>query len=183
MERDSEGIMKILRITLTILILGLLPFVVFTLVTSKTPILGGIQSFVVLTGSMQPSIPQGSILFSQKTPFYNKGDVISFEKGTNTVTHRIVDVRVENNALSYQTKGDANNTIDKELVSSKDILGKSIFFVPYVGQLVLFLKTFQGYALLIIFPTVFFIVFELNSIRKEIMKQAERKAMEKMQAA
>jgi len=170
--------MKILRITLTILILGLLPFVVFTLITSKTPILGGIQSFVVLTGSMGSSIPQGSIIFTQKTPFYNKGDVISFEKGSNTVTHRITDVRVKNNALHYQTKGDTNNTVDQELVAREDVLGKSVFFVPFVGQLVLFLKTFQGYALLIIFPTVFFVVFELNNIRKEIMKEAEKRARE-----
>jgi len=169
---------KITYTTLTILIFGLLPFVVFTLITSKTSFVGGIQSFVVLTGSMGSSIPQGSIIFTKKTPFYQKGDVISFEKGNNTVTHRIVDVRVENNSLSYQTKGDANNTIDKELVTQKDVLGKSIFSVPYIGKFVLFLKTFQGYALLIIFPTVFFIVFELNNIRKEIMKEAEKRARE-----
>ncbi len=175
-----RNVAKITYTTLTVLILGLLPFVVFTLITSKTDVIGGIRSFVVLTGSMGPSIPQGSIIFTQRTPSYQKGDVISFQKGNVTMTHRVVQV-IDAKGVSYQTKGDANKTADPESVSSKDVLGKSIFFVPYVGKLVLFLKTFPGYALFIIFPTVFFIVFELNNIRKEIMSLAEKKALEKMQ--
>lgn len=172
---------KIIYTTLTILILGLLPLVVFTLITSKTNIVGGIQSFVVLTGSMQPNIPQGSIIYTKDTNFYKTGDVISFQKGSNTVTHRITEVRVENNSFYYQTKGDANNTVDNELVAGSDILGRSFFYVPFIGSFVLFLKTIPGFTLFIILPTVFFILFELNNIRKEIIRQAEKRAMEKLQ--
>ena len=187
--------MKILHITLTILIIAILPFIVFTLITSKSSIIAGIQSFVVLTGSMQPAIPAGSIVYTRKTRLsarqaqnYEKGDVITFRHGNVIVTHRIyakIAKVNEKNAkeVFYQTKGDANKTVDQGLTAQKDILGKSIFYVPFIGRLVLFLKTFPGYALLIIFPTAFFIVFELNNIRKEIIKQAEKKAMEKMQTA
>ena len=175
-----KTISEILYTSLTILILGLLPFIVFTLVTSKTDRLGGIQSFVVLSGSMEPKIPAGSIIFTQKSQSYKIGDVISYRNGNSTVTHRIIHGEVNNNSFSYYTKGDANNSIDSEVVAQKDVLGKSIFFVPLVGKFVLFLKSFPGYALFIIFPTVFFIVFEANNIRKEITRHAERKAIERM---
>ena len=174
-----KTIKKILHIKLTIIVLLLLPFVIFTLITSKTPLIGGIQSFVVLTGSMQPTIPAGSIVFTQKAT-YQKNDVIAFQQGNVTITHRIVGVKKEENQLIYATKGDANKTVDETFVSQKDILGKTIFSIPYIGKFVLFLKTLPGFALFIIFPTIFFITFELNAVRKEIIKQAERKAMEKM---
>lgn len=173
--KNMNTIKNTVRVTITSFIFLIVPFVVFTLVTSKTDVIAGIRSFVVLTGSMSPSIPQGSIIYTRKTLNYKTGDVITFKRENNIVTHRIYNK--DSKGFTYQTKGDANNTVDSELVSSKEVLGKSIFFVPYVGILVLFLKTFPGYALFIIFPTVFFIVFELNNIRKEIMKQAEKKAM------
>jgi len=186
-RNDREEIMKliseILYAALTILILVLLPFIVFTLVTSKTDRLGGIQSFVVLSGSMEPSIPAGSIIYAKDAKEFHIGDVISFKKGSDIVTHRIVHGEKTDNKFSYYTKGDANNNIDSEVVAQKDVLGKSIFFVPFVGKFVLFLKSFPGYALFIIFPTVFFIVFEANNIRKEITRHAEKRAIQKLQAA
>lgn len=175
-------IKKILHIKLTILVLLLLPLVIFTLITSKTPVIAGIQSFVVLTGSMSPTIAQGSMVFIQKHPVYRKGDVVSYKRGNVIITHRIVGGEKQANGIVYRTKGDANTTLDQKEVAEKDVLGKAIFYVPYIGKLVLFLKTFQGFALFIIFPTVLFIVFELNVLRKEVIAHAEKKAMERMGA-
>src|SRR3989344_1801593 len=134
-------VLNILQTILTVIIFILLPLVVFTLVSSKTEFLG-FRSFVVLTGSMSPLIPTGSIIFSQNTKNYRTGDIISFEKGSVTVTHRIIDVVDKDGkhisslaspmggskpadifyqqavsaaeSYAYKTQGDANNVADSE---------------------------------------------------------------------
>src|SRR3989344_3978390 len=173
-------IKKIIHTVLTIAVFVLLPAVVFTLVTSKTNALAGIQSFVVLTGSMQPTIPQGSIIYTQKQSWYPEGSIISFKNGDTTITHRVIKVINKNNVLEYQTKGDANNTKDSKAIGGKDILGKQVFSIPYLGRLIIFLKTPQGFFPLIIFPITVFIVLEFWNLKKEIEKQVEKKLLSKM---
>jgi len=174
---------KILKIKLTILVLAILPLVVFTLITSKAPIIANIQSFVVQTGSMQPAIPVGSIIYVQKTNQYDKGDIISFtNKANQTVTHRIVTVKKDKNIISYVTRGDANNVADMDPVTKDKILGKMVFQVPVVGSFVNYLKTPQGFISAIVFPTLIFIGIELWNIKKEIEKETEKKVLKRMQA-
>ena len=172
--------LKIISTALQTFLFIILPFVVFTLITSKTPI-AGIQSFIVLSGSMTPKFPTGSIVYAKSADTYNSNDVITFKNNSGQiVTHRITKVIKEKNTVKYQTKGDANDNVDKTFVSSKDILGKIVFFVPYIGYLVGFLKTPLGISAFIIFPATMFIVFELWQIKNEIEKGAEKKLREKM---
>lgn len=182
---------------LTIIIFTVLPIVVFTLITSKSPILFGIKSYVVLTGSMEPTIPVGSIIYTLKTPEYKKGDVIAFENGGITVTHRIAGMKNEagqnisllvsplegikkDQPIFYQTKGDANKKEDSKLVSQKNVSGQVLTYLPYIGKLIFFLKTIPGFLLLIVLPTLVFVGSELWNIKKEIVKETEKKLMERM---
>ncbi len=170
--------MKKVSKTINFLLLLFLPLAVFALMTTKTNILG-LRSFVVLTGSMEPNIPVGSLIFTQKQEGYKKGDVIAFSQGDINVTHRIVGIKNNFGRNGYQTKGDANNTPDKTLVNSKDVLGKSIFLVPFIGRLVNFLRTPQGFVLLIIIPAILIIISEVLNIKKELVKKIEKEMMEK----
>ncbi len=104
----------------------------------------GIQPYVVISGSMEPEIPVGSVcLVDTKTP-YNEicvNDIISFEKGKDkTVTHRVVSVTREGIA----TKGDANKTGDGITTTESNYRGKTIAAIPYAGYAVFFLKSFPG---------------------------------------
>jgi len=171
---------KMLYIIFTIGIFILVPFVVFTLITSKTDKFLGIQSFVVLSGSMQPTIPVGSIIYTQKQSWYPQGSIISFKKADATVTHRVVKVTNRANTLYYQTKGDANNTADNDPVSSAKIIGKQVFSIPYLGFFIVFLSTPQGFFPLIILPITVFMVLELWNLKKEIEEQIEKKLLSKM---
>lgn len=173
---------RILTLVLTIIFFTTLPLVVFTLITSKTPILGGIRSFVVLTGSMEPNIPQGSLIFTQPQKEYKVGDVISFNKNDVNVTHRVVDISTleAKSWPEYITKGDANNVKDSGFILPNAILGKQIFFVPYLGKFTLFLRTLPGFILFIILPTLIFIGFELLNIKKELVKKIEKEVAEKL---
>lgn len=171
---------KILYTLLTISVFILLPFVVFTLLTSKTTLLSGIKSYVVVSGSMEPTIPTGSIIYTNKIDFYSKGDVIAYEKENRTISHRVLGIEGIGNELYYSTKGDANDSADSDLVSRSEIVGKTFFFVPYLGKIVMAFKTPLGFALGIVLPALLFIFMELWNIKKEIEKSTEKKIMERL---
>ncbi len=173
MKTFFKAAAQIIKLTLFILLLLVLPAVVFTLTTSKLPVLGGIQSFVVLTGSMSPNYPPGAIIYTKPQNTYKIGDVISFHEGDVTVTHRVISINPE----GYLTKGDANNVTDSKIVPSSQIIGKSVFSVLNAGKLILFIKTPAGFLTLLILPTLLFIGSQLMNIKKEIEKELKKKLM------
>lgn len=193
-HKITKHTMRILSIKLKILLFIILPFVIITLLTSQTDLIHGYKSFVVVSGSMEPNIPVGSIVYALRTTNYGPGDVISFKNAKDqTVTHRVVSVVKESPIqetpsketpwkTQYKTKGDANNTPDTELVPASSVLGKVIFQVPYVGRFIGFIKTPLGFGLIIILPTLLFILSELWNIKKEIEKEVEKKVLARMQS-
>ncbi len=189
---------SIFQILFTAITFVLVPLIAFTLISSKSSLIGGFQSFVVLTGSMSPLIPTGSVVYSKKSEQYLPGDIITFKRGDINVTHRIVEVVDEKgNKISpfispmpgenktqkifYKTKGDANNAVDPESVSAEKIIGKTEFHFPYVGRFIYFLRSLPGFMLFVILPTLIFIAFELWGIKNEIVKNTEKKILERMQ--
>ncbi|MBI2593461.1 signal peptidase I [Candidatus Daviesbacteria bacterium] len=170
---------EVTKAILNVSVFLLLPLVVVTLITSKVS-LGGVKSFVVLTGSMSPLIPQGSVVYTSKQNEYKKGDIITFEQNGVTVTHRVVNKVTENNSTLYETQGDANTARDSGLVPSANIVGKVELFIPVIGKIIMFLKTLPGFFTLIILPTLIFVGFELFNIRKEIEKEVEKKVLRRM---
>lgn len=189
-------VLNILQNIIAIAVFTVLPIVAFTLISSKMELLG-FRSFVVLTGSMSPLIPTGSIVFSQNSKSYRIGDIISFKKNDVTITHRIIDVLDSANKrisflasplgnspkpteVFYKTMGDANNVSDSELVPAKNVVGEAMFHFAYVGFLVMFLKSIPGFLIFVVLPTVLFIGFELWKIKGEIERNIEKKFLEKM---
>lgn len=105
----------------------------------------GFQFFVVMSGSMEPVLPVGSVVLVEPTP-YNEiqvGDDISFVVGEEkvTVTHRVVEKDESANTLT--TKGVANNVSDDPIPASA-VIGKVIFDIPFIGRLLYFLSSLQG---------------------------------------
>lgn len=79
----------------------------------------GYSFFNVATGSMEPAISQNDIIVVEKADNYEVGDIVTFEKDGNFITHRIVLITED----LVTTKGDANNTSDVSI--KKDlIIGK-----------------------------------------------------------
>jgi len=94
-----------------------------------------IKPAVVVSGSMEPAIKTGSLAFINKQPkTIKEGDVISFDRGGLSVTHRIVKVTGD----GYITKGDNNNDADFGIVKEHQVDGKVFFVIPGLG---FFLKT------------------------------------------
>jgi signal peptidase I len=177
------NILKKLPITIVSTLLFIIfPFIVFTLISSRTAYVFGIRSFAVLTGSMTPLFPVGSMIYSKPQGVYEIHDIITFkDKGGKVVTHRVVGKETKNKQVFYTTKGDANNAPDSGQVSASQILGKVFFFVPYLGLLIGYLKTPLYFVAVIVVPTIVFVGIELWNIKREIERMTEKRVLERLQ--
>lgn len=106
----------------------------------------GLQPYAVLSGSMEPNFPVGSLLYVKKTDvkMLTVGDVITFSlEGDIVVTHRISGVE-RDNGLAFRTKGDANAQEDGGMVLPEDIIGTPVFVIPRLGYAAYFIQTPLG---------------------------------------
>jgi signal peptidase len=108
--------------------------------------LAGFRPVVVYTGSMEPSLPVGSLAFLEKTPSstLKKGDVITFTdpyQPGRLVTHRIAQTLERPQGRAYRTKGDANLARDPWTISLPAQAAHVAFDVPVAGYLLWYSKT------------------------------------------
>ncbi len=171
---------KVFHTLITFAVFIFLPFVVFTLITSKTDLLDGVKSYVVVSGSMEPAIPTGSIIYTFANSFYSKGDIIAFNTEDKVVSHRVLGITTVGNEIYYETKGDANDSRDQNLVARSDVVGATFLFVPYLGKLVMAFKTPIGFATGIVLPALLFVLLELWNIKREIEKMTERRVLARL---
>jgi signal peptidase len=123
------------------------------------------ETFIVRSGSMEPTIHTGSLVLVQpvQPPEVKVGDVITFrrpEDPDNTITHRVVEVRPGAPAAGqtaipiFKTKGDANTVADPWDVQLQGIAWRVTFSVPLAGYLFAFTQQPAGRALFLIVPGV-----------------------------
>lgn len=158
-------------------ILIILILIAILVVFSFAPIPGNYKIFTVQSGSMEPAIKTGSLIFVKPMGDYNVGDVIT-RRTTDpkvTITHRIFLKEEINGQTAFETKGDANNAPDGEKFTRDAIIGKVLLTIPLLGYPVSFAKTTQGIILIVIIPAVIIIYDELNKIKMEIRGKREEK--------
>lgn len=156
-------------IIVSILILSGSLFYCFT--RGQSPEILGYKLSTVTSGSMQPYIKTGSLIFIKEIePIDLKvDDVITFTDSDNKVltTHRIVDIVKENGELKFKTKGDANGTEDAGLVPSYAVIGKVDYKISYLGTIFAFLKSTEG-------KLVAFVLFLLLAMIIDLFKKKEK---------
>ena len=110
---------------------------VVTAVVAGIAMWAGYRPQPVLSGSMEPNLPIGSLTIAKAVPASSvgKGDIITFARpgASGTITHRIHAVEVQNGRRVYVTKGDANPTPDPWRVPVSGTIGRDVVDVPYVG--------------------------------------------------
>ena len=121
---------------------------------------------IVLSGSMVPIMMPGDIILITpvNTENIRVNDIITFAQTGRggVVTHRIISETVE----GYQTKGDANEDNDKVIVQESDVIGKTIFVIPYVGYLPKITKDPKIFFIVVIIPALLIIIDEIRLIIK-----------------
>ncbi len=126
---------KIIRISFTsilslILLINLYLMIVRSFGFDNMPTLFGYANAIVITGSMSGAIEINDMVVTHHQSSYKKGDIITYQSGKSTVTHRIIEV-VDR---GYITQGDANNVADPEIIQSQ-VIGKVVLIVPQFGVL------------------------------------------------
>ncbi len=133
--------------------------------------IAGIPSvYIVTSGSMQPTIQTGSIVFSSPLKNYKTGDVVTFKNSADSesfITHRIVSVIMG----SYTTRGDANSAIDGAQIKPSQIVGKVIIGIPFLGYAANSAKDPKIFILLVIVPATIIVYEELKYLKKESIKR------------
>ena len=142
---------RVLRIALTVALLT----VVGTFVLQAFPAaVGADYALTVQSGSMEPAIQTGSVVFVKDVPAerVEEGDVITYsDDGGNFITHRVIERHTTDTSVRFITKGDANENADHEPVYRSNLVGVVMFNIPLIGYVVAFGNTTAGYAALFIF--------------------------------
>ena len=139
------------------------------------PRLVGYQTYAVLSGSMEPEISVGSIVYTKEVEpeMLQERDVVTYRLGGSTmVTHRIVEVDTEKQ--QFITKGDANEVNDGSPVNYDQVVGKAVLDIPYIGYISIYIRTPLGIAAGCAF---LFLMIVLN-ILPELFKKEESSAAE-----
>lgn len=142
----GKTIKKILNVISTILVVIV---VVLALLLVGARFIG-LNVYTVLSGSMEPTYHVGSLIYVKDvdTDELKAGDVITYMLDEDTiVTHRIVDVipdETDPSIIRFQTKGDANDSVDGSLVHYKNVIGTPVFSIPKLGYLANYIQKPPG---------------------------------------
>jgi len=190
----------------TLLIVALLVIAVISFGT-RVPALAriGFNFFAVTSGSMQPKIPTGSLIYAGKYKLEDlkQGDVITYQKTnpdskqSSVVTHRIfsIDKKEEKQqtndngkksekitiTYTFKTKGDANSKPDEYTVIPGEIIGLYKWHLPVLGYVSIFAQQPLGFMLLVILPATILIVWEIASVVLHFKQHYEKKSQSEIE--
>lgn len=112
--------------------------------------IGKLKVFSIVSGSMEPSITTGSLLFHQEDAFLDiqVGDIITYQLDNSSiyVTHRVIHVDYDKQQLLC--KGDNNANVDTFYINKQQYVGTVLFHIPYAGYIMLFFNSDVGKSVL-----------------------------------
>ena len=108
--------------------------VIATSLPLTVPRLLGFEIYSVVSGSMEPALPMGSIVYVEhvEPETVEPGDIIAYNVDGSVITHRVM----ENHFVEgeYVTKGDANEKEDFSNVHYRDLIGRVKYHFPVIGH-------------------------------------------------
>ena len=129
----------------------MLAIVIVTAIPATVPKLFGYQIYAVTSGSMQPAIPTGSLIYVKPVSPEDIAvqDVIAFQSEGSVITHRVMQNRqVEG---EFITKGDANQQEDISAVAYADVIGRVSLHIPVLGNVMVMYTSTIGKAYVLCF--------------------------------
>lgn len=145
----------------------------------------GLQVFNVLSGSMEPDYPVGSLIYVKEVDPHdlNAGDVITYIASEDTVvTHQMVGVVPDEKdpaVWRFRTKGTANVSEDPVLVHEKNVIGTPIFKIPFLGYVADYIQHPPGTYIAIAAAAVFLMLMFLPDLLIEDKSEEKKPPKEK----
>jgi len=177
---------KILTIVGTVLCIILIPILLIniTLIAKsyinkdEVPSIGGTFPLIVLTDSMYPDIKSGDLIIcnTAEAEDIKENDVISFfdpaGNGTSIVTHRVIEIVEEDGEILFRTRGDNNNTEDKELVPAENLVGVYKMRIAGAGHIAMFMQSTAGLIVCVVLPIILLVGYDL--VRRRIYEKSKK---------
>ena len=151
----SPAVHTLRRMASWVLGLALLAGTSVALGVAVYPMVTGGSALAVLTGSMTPGLPVGSMVFTRPVDLttLEVGDVITFQRRPDApelVTHRIIAVDTASGSPDCTTQGDANNAPDLDPVPAAAVRGELRFGVAGLGRAAAILHSPKGLGFLVV---------------------------------
>ena len=144
-----KKLQKSLVITARVMAIIVICGVILVLIPLNLPRLLGYETYDVVSESMEPELPVGSLILVRSVdPLEVKeGDIIAFHSNDAVVSHRVV----KNNTMEgkFKTKGDANEDVDLTDPLYTQLIGRVEHHYPYFGALGSYFSTVSGKLLLV----------------------------------
>ena len=184
-----QKIGKIIRSAMILFFVIILLVNISIIIQTKTkpdavPSVFGYKPFIVLSGSMESKIKVGDLVIVKNVDANDLqvGDIIAFRDSKNIVTtHRIIEIKSEDNKLAFITKGDANNTKDDVIVYSNMVEGKFKTRIGKLGSAIMFIQQPIGFVVMLMSIFIICLLFYLY-INRNINKDNSFKNAEERQA-
>ena len=100
-------------------------------------------------------------------------DVVSFfdpaGNGTSIVTHRVIEIIEKDGEIFFRTRGDNNNTEDKELVPAKNLVGIYKSRIAGAGHIAMFMQSTAGLIICVVLPIILLVGYDI--IRRRIYEK------------
>lgn len=146
-KRGGKFIPALCNIVGTLILIS----VIVTCIPAVLPRALGYEVYNVVSGSMQPKIPIGSLVLVKPTAAeaLKEGDVIAFQSEDSVITHRVVTNKVVEGKIT--TKGDANAKEDMNDVPYRAVIGKVTFHCPLLGEMLWVYTSMTGKAYAVCF--------------------------------
>ena len=172
-KENIKIVKKIIEIIAIILIYNIILIVISS--ANKMSIINifGYKSYIIKTNSMEPTIKVNDVLITKKVEKgkIKVGDVITFIKNGEVITHRIT--QIDENG-EYTTKGDNNNIEDTFKINYENIEGKHIVTIPYLGKIVEILDNKIVFLVITLIILIFFFMTIQKQEKKDIRKEKKR---------
>ncbi len=184
-RKRAENILKrkinilIYIILIPILIYNISLIIQAVIKTSETPNFLGIKTYVIISGSMEPSLQIGDIVIVKKVAQneLKQGDIISYRQGQSVITHRIAEVIDKEGEVEYKTKGDNNNAEDSGIISYEMIEGKVVKHISQIGKIAIILQK-KGTIIFIILILYIYILYSSSIKKKRALRKLKREEFE-----
>lgn len=177
---------KFLTIMGVVLCLILIPILIVNLTLiaksyinkDEVPSIGGMLPLIVLTDSMYPEIESGDLIIcnTAEAEDIKVNDVISFfdpaGNGTSIVTHRVIEIVEEDGEISFRTRGDNNNTEDKELVPAENLVGIYKMRIAGAGHIAMFMQSTAGLIVCVVLPIILLVGYDF--IRRRLYEKSKK---------
>ncbi len=189
MKKLSKAIgiaVNALSILLVLCSVAVLLKVVFT-EPGQPPEIFGYSMFKVMTGSMEPEIPESAAIITKAVPIeeIDEGDVITFYSQDPQLdgmlnTHRVVEIGEDSRGIYLITKGDANAVADSYPVRESEYVGKVVHCMLWLGIIVRLCSNPLVFVPIIVIPFVWIIVTNIIKtvkLAKRIQKEEEARLL------